>query len=116
LLAQLTGRGSATGRGRHPGRQDEGADSGAAKRGPGRAAGSARRKRTLSPEGRARIAAAQRARWAKVNRASAGATEQGSNRHAGPGKRKRTISAEGRARIAAAQRARWAKLRAGKKK
>lgn len=28
----------------------------------------ARRRRTISPEGRARVAAAQRARWAKVKR------------------------------------------------
>jgi hypothetical protein len=58
-------------------------------------------RRTISAAGRARIAAAQRARWAKVKG------------HAS--KPKRTISAAGRKRIAAAQRARWAKERAGKK-
>jgi hypothetical protein len=35
------------------------------KRGPGRPAGRRRRRRNLSPEARARIAAAQRARWAR---------------------------------------------------
>lgn len=48
-------------------------------------------RRTISAAGRARIAAAQKARWAK---------EKG-------GKGKRKISAAGRARIAAAARARW---------
>jgi hypothetical protein len=58
-------------------------------------------RRTMSAAGRARIAAAQRARWAKVK---------------GQGKPKRKLSAAGRARIAAAQKARWAKIRAAKKK
>jgi hypothetical protein len=43
-----------------------------AKRGPGRPKGSAAgpKKRRLSPEARAKIAAAQRARWAKAKRAA----------------------------------------------
>ena len=54
----------------------------------------------MSAAGRARIAAAQRARWAK---------SKGSAPAAKPTKMKRSgISPEGRARIAAAQRARWA--------
>jgi hypothetical protein len=52
--------------------------------------------RTISPAGRKRIAAAQRARWATAKSQAP--------------KPKRTISAAGRRRIAAAQRARWAKM------
>ena len=64
--------------------------------------------RRISATGRARIAAAQRARWAKVKAKST------------KGKvvtmpKKRTLSATARRKIAAAQRARWAKVRAGKK-
>jgi hypothetical protein len=64
--------------------------------------------RRLSAAARARIGAAQRARWAKV-RASKTPSRNGA---AAP---KRTMSAAARKRIAAAQRARWAKVRAGKK-
>jgi hypothetical protein len=116
LLAQLTLRGSAAGAGGRPGRPDGSTAARAARRGPGRPAGSGRRKRTISAEGRARIAAAQKARWAKISSAKAGAAERGPSRPAGSGRKKRTISAEGRARIAAAQKARWAKIRAGKKR
>jgi hypothetical protein len=63
------------------------------------------RRRTMSASARARIAAAQRARWAKVKKNGA----SGAN----PRKR-RKMSAAGRAAIAAAARARWAKYRAGK--
>lgn len=48
-------------RGRKPG----GPAASANRHGPGRPAGTASKKRTLSPEARARIAAAQRARWAR---------------------------------------------------
>lgn len=58
-------------------------------------------KRSLSPEARERIAAAQRARWAKA---------KGKAGKAAP--RRRTISAAGRAAIAKAQRERWAKAKA----
>jgi hypothetical protein len=58
-------------------------------------------KRTISVAGRKRIAAAQRARWAKQKQAQ---------------KPKRTMSASARRKIAAAQRARWKKVRAGQKK
>jgi len=61
--------------------------------------------RKLSRSARARIASAQRARWAKV-RENAGAQNVG-------GRRK--LSASARRKIAAAQRARWAKVKAGKK-
>lgn len=56
--------------------------------------------RKVSPAGKARMAAAQKARWAKVK----GKTK------------KRKLSRAGRAAIGAAQKARWAKLRAAKKK
>jgi hypothetical protein len=57
---------------------------------------------TMSAAGRKRIAAAQKARWAKV---------RGKARVAP----KRTMSQSSRRKIAAAQRRRWAKVRAGKK-
>lgn len=66
-------------------------------------------KGTLSAAARARIAAAQRARWAKVKASKT----QSRNGTAAP---KRTMSAAARKRIAAAQRARWAKVRAAKKR
>lgn len=58
--------------------------------------------RTISTAGRKRIAAAQRARWAKVR----------GHAEVAP---KRTMSASSRRKIAAAQRARWAKVRANQK-
>jgi hypothetical protein len=57
------------------------------------------RKRTISAAGRARIAAAQRARWAK---------EKGKFGT----RKKRTLSAAARKKIASAQRARWARAKA----
>jgi hypothetical protein len=60
----------------------------------------------MSAKGRARIAAAQRARWAKVN---------GQKKVVPIAKPKRTMSASARRKIAAAQRKRWAKVRAKKK-
>jgi hypothetical protein len=64
--------------------------------------------RTISAAGRARIAAAQRARWAKLkakgNKGAAVVTMP----------KPRTMSAAARKKIAAAQRARWAKVRANK--
>jgi hypothetical protein len=62
----------------------------------------------MSAAGRARIAAAQRARWAKVK-----AKNGKQNVIAMP--KKRTLSATARKRIATAQRARWAKVKAAKK-
>lgn len=64
-------------------------------------------RRTMSPAARARIAAAQRARWAKTkrNQAPAAAVKAA----AGPRKKKRRpMSAEARAKIATAAKARWA--------
>lgn len=65
--------------------------------------------RRLSASARARIAAAQRARWSKV-REKAGAQAK-----VVPIRGKRTLSAAARKRMAAAQRARWARVKAGKK-
>jgi len=64
--------------------------------------GPKRTKRTLSPAARERIAAAQRARWAKARGAKASPLA-------------RTMSKAARNKIAAAQRARWAKARAVQK-
>jgi hypothetical protein len=65
--------------------------------------------RRLSASARARIAAAQRARWAKVRE------NKGAQAKVVPIRRKRTLSAAARRKIAAAERARWARVRAGKK-
>ena len=70
--------------------------------------GAARKKRTMSAAGRARIAAAARARWAKI---------RGAKRAARPvQKPRRKISAAGRARLAALARARWKAAKAQGKK
>jgi hypothetical protein len=66
----------------------------------------AKTKRTMSPTARARIAAGQKARWAKVKAVSS------PSKTPSAGKPKRTMSPAARARIAASQRARWAKVRA----
>lgn len=63
-----------------------------------------KKKWTMSAAARAKIAAAQRARWAKA---------KGKAKPAG---KKRKMSAAGRAAIVAAQKARWAKIKAAKKK
>jgi hypothetical protein len=62
------------------------------------------KKRKMSRAGRARVAAAQRARWAKVKAVK-------------PTKaKKRKMSAAARAKISAAAKARWAKAKAAGKK
>lgn len=79
------------------------------------------KKRTLSAEAREKIAAAQRARWAKSKKALKKRAVR--NRSAVPARKtattanraiknakKRTVSPEARARMAAGQKARWAKL------
>ena len=71
----------------------------------GHAYGQRTGKRKLSASGRARIAAAQRARWAKIRETAKVVAIHG----------KRTLSAAARRKIAAAQRARWAKARVAKK-
>jgi hypothetical protein len=70
------------------------------------AAGGKNRKRELSPAGRARIAAAQRLRWAKFN--------SGRVKPAKPHAGRNRLSATGRNRIAAAVTARWERYRAAK--
>jgi len=71
----------------------------------------------LSPAARARIAAAQRARWAKV-RANGGQKKKSASKTnvASMPKKRPTLSAAARKKIAAAQKARWAKLKAAQKK
>jgi hypothetical protein len=59
--------------------------------------------RTMSASARRRIAAAQRARWAK---------QKGTQTVSSTARRKRRISPAGIARIRAAAKARWAKVRA----
>jgi hypothetical protein len=63
----------------------------------------------ISAAGRARITAAQKARWAKVK-------GKGTSGKGVTIRKKRTMSASARRKIAAAQRARWAKVKAAKKK
>lgn len=78
--------------------------------GPAQASSSTRRgTRAMSAEARARIAAAARARWAKVRAAKGQPLTKNDVTN---GRRK--MSAAGRAKIAAAARARWAKVRAAK--
>jgi len=64
----------------------------------------------MSAAGRARIAAAQRARWAKYNAGKGGAARAKTSRSGRP------LSAAAKAKIAAAARARWAKARAAGRK
>jgi hypothetical protein len=68
------------------------------------ATGTGRRK--VSAAGRARMAAAQKTRWAKIKGNGDGTTDR---------KPRRKMSAAGRARIAATARARWAKAKAAGK-
>jgi hypothetical protein len=76
----------------------------------GRTSRTTRTRSRLSPAARARIAAAQRARWARVRARS------GQKPKVLTMPKKKTISAAGRRRIAAAQRARWARVKAAQKK
>lgn len=70
-------------------------------------------KRRMSTEARARIAAAARARWAKLKGAKTGAAK--AELESGKPKRRR-MSAEVRAKMAAAAKARWKKAKAAGKK
>jgi hypothetical protein len=70
-----------------------------------------KKKGGMSIAGKARIAAAQKARWAKIKAAKP------TGKAGKPAKKKRTMSAAARARISAMAKARWAKAKAaGKKK
>ena len=66
-----------------------------------------RKKRTISAAGLRRIAAAQRARWAKINGQKVVSISSRKGRKMSPAARKR---------IVAAQKARWAKWRKAQKK
>ena len=65
------------------------------------------KKGKMSAAGRAAIAAAQKARWAKL---------KGKKAAKPAGMKKHKMSAAGRAAIVAAQKARWAKIKAAKGK
>src|SRR5438552_19069140 len=67
--------------------------------------GATRRRRTMSAAARARISAAQKARWARTR----------GQKVVSIAPKRRYISPAGLARIRAANRARWAKVRAAKK-
>lgn len=71
-------------------------------------------KRTMSAAGRAKIAAAQKARWAKINSTS---SAKASSKKLAPAKpsptKKGGITAAGRAKLAAAMKARWAAKKKG---
>ncbi len=73
----------------------------------GRAAG----KRTMSAEGRAKIAEAQKARWAKTKETSDAPVAK--NGSAKAPKKKGAITPAGRAKLAAVMKARWAARQKG---
>lgn len=70
-----------------------------------------RGKRTMSPEAREKIAAAQRARWAKSKGAAKAPTPAPAA--AKPAKKKGGLTPAGRAKLAAAMKARWAARKKG---
>ena len=67
-----------------------------------------KKKGGMSAAGKAKIAAAQKARWAKIKAA------QPAVKTAMPAKKKFTMSAAAKAKISAAAKARWAKIKAAK--
>ena len=100
ILASAGGKASTTG-------------SAAPKTAAPKAATPARKKGGMSAAGRARIVAAQKARWAIIKAAKAPAAPA---RPAPAAKRqpRRKISAEARARMVAGAKARWVLIKAGK--
>ena len=77
-----------------------------------------KKKGGMSAAGRARIAAAAKARWAKVKAAKVGVKPAAKPvvKVAAPAKKKFKMSAAAKAKISAAAKARWAKIKgAGKK-
>ena len=74
------------------------------------AAPKTRKKRRMSASARARIAAAQRARWAKVHAAAgkSGAVKK-------KGRKRRKMSPAAKAKLAAIAKARWARVKAAGK-
>jgi len=78
------------------------------------AAKPAKKKRTMSPEARARIVAAQKERWAKIKEGKAAATPAPAAPKAAKVETKKGgLTAEGRARLAASMKARWAARKKG---
>lgn len=74
---------------------------------------SVKKRGTMSSEGRAKIVAAQKARWAKIKAAKASPIGAEAEKKSGKrGKGKRRISPEGRAKMAAAAKKRWAEKKA----
>jgi hypothetical protein len=73
-----------------------------------------RKRRKMGVSARKKIAAAQRARWAKARKGSQPVVATATTTGSAPVKR--TMSASARRKIAAAQRARWAKVKAQQKK
>ena len=69
-------------------------------------------KRSLSPEARAKIGAAQKVRWAKAKAPAAPAAPVAKS-SAKTAKKKGGLTAEGRAKLAAAMKARWAARKKG---
>lgn len=79
---------------------------------PGRPAG----RRMMSAAAKARIAAAQRARWAKLKGTNSDSTTSiATTGGKGRGRKKRVVDAATRARLAAVAKARWAKVKAAGK-
>jgi hypothetical protein len=78
-----------------------------------------KKKGGMSAAGKAKVAAAQKARWAKINAAKSAvkpvATPAKVAVVAKPAKKKFTMSAAAKAKISAAAKARWAKIKADKK-
>jgi hypothetical protein len=68
-----------------------------------------KKKGGMSAAGKAKIAAAQKARWAKIKSAKPAVTA------VKPAKKKFTMSAAAKAKISAAAKARWAKIKGEKK-
>jgi len=78
------------------------------------AAKAPKKKGGMSAAGKAKIAAAQKARWAKIKGAKP-ATAAVEAVAAKPAKKKFTMSAAAKAKISAAAKARWAKIKAANK-
>ena len=70
-------------------------------------------KHKVSPAARARMAAAQKARWAKLKAPAAPVKARSAFSTTAP-KKKYTMSPEARARISAGAKARWARIKSGK--
>ena len=71
-----------------------------------------KKKGGLSAAGKARIAAAQKARWAKIKAAKPAVKAVVAVK---PAKKKFTMSAAAKAKMSAAAKARWAKIKAAQK-